>query len=245
MLGEGQKLTRKALLANLGQDPSSGFMNKATFSPQAGRRVYSQQVHAMPDLTYELQATGLVCGVDEAGRGPCAGPLCVAAVILNYSQIPKGIKDSKTLSEARRFALEAEIKSQALAFAVVTISPQDIDRLNVLQATFLGMQMAIEKLSLRAQHALIDGNQAPKLDIPSTTIVKGDTKSLSIAAASILAKTQRDRIMIGLDDVYPHYGFRTHKGYQTVGHLAALHIHGPSPVHRRTWATLKALKWNK
>jgi ribonuclease HII len=195
----------------------------------------------MVDLTHELSVGGLVCGVDEAGRGPCAGPLCVAAVILNTAKIPDGINDSKALPEARRFALEPEIKTAALAWSVITVTIEEIDALNILGATMVGMARAVAALTPAAGHALIDGNRCPKLDIPATALVGGDARSLSIAAASILAKTARDRIMIELDSAYPMYGFKKHKGYQAEAHLDALRLHGPSPVHRRSWSTIREL----
>ncbi|HVZ29892.1 MAG TPA: ribonuclease HII [Asticcacaulis sp.] len=195
----------------------------------------------MVDLTHELTLGGLVCGVDEAGRGPCAGPLCVAAVILDPGRLPDGIDDSKALTEARRFALEPEIKAAAIAWSVVTVTIEEIDTLNILGATLHGMARAVETLTPAAHYALIDGNRCPKLTIPSTTLVGGDALSLSIAAASILAKTARDRIMIELDAVYPVYGFKKHKGYQAEAHLEALRQHGPSPVHRKSWSTIREL----
>ncbi len=195
----------------------------------------------MVDFSHELSLGGLVCGVDEAGRGPCAGPLCVAAVILDPLRIPQGIDDSKALTEATRFALEPQIKAAAIAWSVITITPEEIDTLNILAATMAGMARSVDALSPAAQHALIDGNRCPTLTIPSTPLIGGDALSLSIAAASILAKTARDRIMIELDDVYPVYGFKKHKGYQAATHLEALRLHGPSPVHRRSWATIREL----
>ncbi len=195
----------------------------------------------MVDFSHEASLDGLVCGVDEAGRGPCAGPLCVAAVILDPSRLPAGIDDSKALTEARRFALEPEIKAAAVAWSVVTVTVEEIDTLNILAATMAGMSRAVEALAPAAHHALIDGNRCPRLAIPSTALVGGDARSLSIAAASILAKTARDRIMIELDGVYPVYGFKKHKGYQAEAHLEALRIHGASPVHRRSWATIRDL----
>jgi len=195
----------------------------------------------MVDFSHELNLGGLVCGVDEAGRGPCAGPLCVSAVILDAARMPEGIDDSKALTEGRRFRLEPEIKAAAIAWSVITITPEEIDALNILGATMAGMVRAVEALAPAAHHALIDGNRCPKLPIPSTALVGGDARSFSIAAASILAKTARDRIMIELDEVYPVYGFKKHKGYQAAMHLDALKLHGPSPVHRRSWATIKEL----
>jgi ribonuclease HII len=196
---------------------------------------------AMPDLSFESQLNGYVCGVDEAGRGPCAGPLCVAAVILDRNKIPDMIRDSKKLSESHRFKLEPLIKQSAIAWSVVEVSCEQIDAMNILQATMWGMAEAVIRLSVTAHHALIDGNKAPKLSIPSHPIVKGDDRSLSIAAASILAKTARDRIMIEMDSIYPVYGFKKHKGYQAEAHLEAIRLHGPSPIHRRSWATVRNL----
>lgn len=195
----------------------------------------------MVDYSYESSLLGRVCGVDEAGRGPCAGPLCVAAVILDPRAIPAGINDSKALGEKQRFALEPQIKAAAIAWSVVTVTVEEIDRLNILWATMEGMKRAVEALAPVAHHALIDGNRCPKLAIPSTAIVKGDALSFSIAAASILAKTARDRIMIEMHDLYPVYGFKSHKGYQAESHLDALRTHGPCAIHRTTWATIRDL----
>ena len=200
----------------------------------------------MVDFSHELRVAAgsgnLVCGVDEAGRGPCAGPVCVAAVILRPDRVPEGINDSKALSEARRFALETEIKAAAVAWSVITVPVEEIDTLNILHATMAGMSRAVEALVPAAHHALIDGNRCPPLRISSTAVIGGDALSLSIAAASILAKTARDRIMIELDAVYPMYGFKKHKGYQAGAHLEALRQHGPSPVHRKSWATIRDLQ---
>lgn len=195
----------------------------------------------MADLFHESLLSGRVCGVDEAGRGPCAGPLCVAAVILDPNHIPDGIDDSKALREARRFELEPQIKAAAVAWSVVTMAVEEIDCLNILAATMQGMARAVAGLDPPADYALIDGNRCPNLSIPATALVGGDALSLSIAAASILAKTARDRIMIELDAVYPQYGFKKHKGYQAASHLQALRQHGPSPVHRTSWATIRQL----
>ena len=195
----------------------------------------------MVDLSHEIRIGGRVCGVDEAGRGPCAGPLCVSAVILDAGRLPEGIDDSKALTEAQRFALEPRIKAAAIAWSVVTVTVEEIDSMNILAATMAGMARAVAELAPCAHHALIDGNRCPKLAIPSTAVVKGDSLSLSIAAASILAKTARDRIMIEMDAVYPVYGFKKHKGYQAETHLEALRIHGPSPIHRMSWATIRDL----
>ena len=195
----------------------------------------------MVDFSHEMRIGGLVCGVDEAGRGPCAGPLCVSAVILDGARRPEGIDDSKALTEAQRFALEPQIKA-AVAWSVVTVTVEEIDTMNILAATMAGMARAVAELLPAAHHALIDGNRCPKLAIPSTPLIGGDALSFSIAAASILAKTARDRIMIELHDVYPVYGFKKHKGYQAAAHLDALRQHGPSPVHRKSWATIRDLE---
>lgn len=193
------------------------------------------------EQSLKLGRRRFVCGVDEAGRGPCAGPLCVSAVILDPACLPEGIDDSKALTEARRFALEPQIKAAAIAWSVVTVTVDEIDVLNILGATMAGMARAVETLAPAAHHALIDGNRCPKLAIPSTPVIKGDSLSLSIAAASILAKTARDRIMIEMDAIYPVYGFKKHKGYQAEAHLEALRLHGPSPIHRSSWATIRDL----
>ncbi|MDI7774897.1 ribonuclease HII [Asticcacaulis sp. EMRT-3] len=199
----------------------------------------------MADFSYELALSGLVCGVDEAGRGPCAGPVCVAAVILDPARVPEGITDSKMLTEKRRFELEPQIKASAIAWSVVHMSIDDIETLNIFGATMEGMRRCVAALNPCADHALIDGNKCPPLTIPSTAIVKGDLKSLSIAAASILAKTARDRHMIEMDALYPVYGFKKHKGYQSELHLEALRLHGPCPIHRPSWATLRNLGDNE
>lgn len=184
---------------------------------------------------------GLVCGVDEAGRGPWAGPVSAGAVILNPDDLPPGIDDSKALTEKRRFAMEPQIKARALAWGVGFASVQEIADLNILQATGLAMCRAIEALHLTPAAALVDGNYRFKLPCDVQTVVKGDSLSLSIAAASILAKTARDRLMIELDTQYPGYGFARHKGYNAPVHAAALKALGPCPEHRPSWAPIRAL----
>jgi ribonuclease HII len=184
---------------------------------------------------------GLVCGVDEAGRGPWAGPVSAGAVILNPDDLPPGIDDSKALTHARREALEIEIKARALAWGVGFASVEEIDELNILHATGLAMRRAIEALAIAPAAALVDGNYRFRLPCPIQTVVKGDSLSLSIAAASILAKTARDRLMVELDETYPGYGFAGHKGYNAPIHAAALKALGPSPAHRRSWAPIRAL----
>ena len=198
-----------------------------------------------PTLMLELESratwNGPVCGVDEAGRGPWAGPVSAAAVILNPDDLPPGIDDSKALTEKRRAALEPEIKARALAWGVGFASVEEIEELNILHATGLAMCRAIEALSIKPAIALVDGNYRFKLPCDVTTVVKGDSLSLSIAAASILAKTARDRLMIELDGQYPGYGFASHKGYNAPLHQQALKALGPCPAHRPSWAPIKAL----
>lgn len=184
---------------------------------------------------------GLVCGVDEAGRGPWAGPVSAGAVILSADDIPEGIDDSKALNEKRRDALAIEIKARAVAWGVGFASPDEIEDLNILQATGLAMCRAIEALQVQPRAALVDGNYRFKLPCDIETVVKGDSRSLSIAAASILAKTERDRIMIEADALYPGYGFASHKGYNAPIHQSALKAMGPCPLHRRSWAPIRAL----
>ena len=178
----------------------------------------------------------LICGVDEAGRGPLAGPVCAAAVILPPDLELEGLNDSKKLSEKRREALYPLICEQALAYGIAFASEQEIDELNILQATFLAMRRAVGQLGLKPDLALVDGNREPDFgDIPVRTIIKGDSRSANIAAASILAKVTRDRFMLEQDAVYPQYGFAVHKGYGTKRHYAALREYGPCPIHRQTF----------
>jgi ribonuclease HII len=183
-----------------------------------------------------------VAGVDEAGRGPLAGPLAVAAVILDPDRPIAGLNDSKKLSEARREALFPLIIERALAFCVVLIEPDEIDRLNIFQATMTGMSRAVAGLKPAAHEALIDGNKLPK-DLPcrGRAIVGGDALEPAISAASILAKVSRDRLMVALDAVHPGYGFAVHKGYPTPAHLAALQQLGPCVQHRRSFAPVRRL----
>ncbi len=192
----------------------------------------------MPSL---LLPDGLVCGVDEAGRGPLAGPVVAAAVILDPQRPVEGLNDSKKLSAKRREALAVAIRERALAWAVAEASVEEIDRINILQASFLAMRRAVEGLTLRPEKALIDGNRCPALDCPAEAIVGGDGKVASIAAASILAKTVRDAGMLLLHADYPMYGFDRHMGYPTAFHLQTLREHGPSPVHRRSYAPVAQL----
>ena len=196
----------------------------------------------MPDLLLEtFHATRLslshllVCGVDEAGRGPWAGPVSAAAVILDRACLPIGINDSKKLTEARRNQLFDEILRVAVASCVVMVDAATIDKINILAATHLAMAQAVAGLGMLPSLALIDGNRAPNLTCPAITIVKGDALSLSIGAASILAKVTRDRFMIQADANYPGYGFAKHKGYGVPEHRAALAKLGPCPLHRMSF----------
>jgi len=182
---------------------------------------------------------GLMAGVDEAGRGPLAGPVVAAAVILDDQQPIKGLADSKVLSAKRREALFDEIRAKALCLCIAEASPAEIDALNILQATMLAMRRAVEGLRLRPIKVLVDGNRLPVLMIPAEAIVKGDAKVRAISAASILAKVTRDRQCLAMHEIYPAYGFATHKGYPTAEHMAALRAHGASPWHRRTFAPVR------
>ena len=184
---------------------------------------------------------GLACGVDEAGRGPLAGPVVAAAVILDPLNPISGLNDSKKLSAKRRDALAVEIRAKALAWSVAEASVEEIDRINILQASLLAMRRAVEGLKIQPETALIDGNRCPQLACPAEAVVGGDGKVASIAAASILAKTVRDAGMLLLHAEYPMYGFDRHMGYPTALHLQALREHGPSPVHRRSYAPVAQL----
>jgi ribonuclease HII len=186
-------------------------------------------------------ASEVICGVDEAGRGPLAGPVFAAAVILNPARPIDGLRDSKKLTEARRDELAIEIKANALAWSIAQCSEDEIDTLNILQATMLAMRRAVEGLRLAPTLALIDGNRCPVISIRSEAIVKGDDKVPAISAASILAKTARDAALLVLHGQYPNYGFDQHKGYPTEMHLERLRLHGVSPVHRKSYAPVRIL----
>jgi len=183
----------------------------------------------------------LTCGVDEAGRGPLAGPVFAAAVILDPARPIAGLRDSKKLSEARRDELALQIRENALAWSIAQCSESEIDALNILQATMLAMQRAIDTLGFTPTRALIDGNRCPPCAMPAEAVIKGDDKVPAISAASILAKTARDAALILLHRQYPHYGFDQHKGYPTSLHLERLQLHGVSPVHRKSFAPVRAL----
>ena len=197
------------------------------------------------DLTPEeaalIAGKMIYCGVDEAGAGPLCGDVLAAAVILDPDSPIPGLTDSKKLSEKKREYLFDIIREQAVDFAIARATVEEIDRINILKARMLAMTRAVAALELPCQHALIDGNRLPELRIPATAIVKGDAKVAAISAASVLAKVQRDREMIEWDKKYPEYGFARHKGYGTKAHLAALQEHGPTPIHRCSYAPIKAL----
>ena len=189
------------------------------------------------EIEEQLHQQGImcICGVDEAGRGPLAGPVCAAAVILpDHLEIP-GLNDSKKLTDKRRRELFPIIKEQAIAYGIGLASHEEIDEINILQATFLAMQRAIDQLEGKADFALIDGNREKDFGLPVMTVVKGDSRSANIAAASILAKVTRDDILEEQAKLYPQYGFEIHKGYGTKAHYEALRTYGPSPIHRMTF----------
>lgn len=194
----------------------------------------------MPDYSYEEAAREkgytLICGVDEAGRGPLSGPVCAAAVILPEGCEIAGLNDSKKLSEKARERLFPQIVEKAVAYHVAYASVEEIEKYNILEATYIAMNRAIEGLITAADFALIDGNRIPRdIKIPCETVVKGDAKSMSIAAASVLAKVSRDRLMLEIDRKYPEYNFKKHKGYGTAEHVAAIKEYGPCPVHRMSF----------
>jgi ribonuclease HII len=196
----------------------------------------------MPDFAHELRHhPGLVAGVDEAGRGPLAGPVVAAAVILDRDDCPDGLNDSKQLTAARRAVLEVEIRARAVCFGIGIATVEEIDELKILWATMLAMTRAVEALGRDCAHILVDGNRCPKWRHASTAIVAGDAKCLSIAAASIIAKETRDRMMVEAARTHPHYGWDTNKGYGSARHLAALREHGPTPLHRRSFAPVRQM----
>lgn len=184
---------------------------------------------------YYEQGIRLICGVDEAGRGPLAGPVCAAAVILPANVEIPGLNDSKKLSDKKRRELYPIIKEKAVAYGIAFADHKEIDEINILQATYLAMERAINQLSIKPEFALIDGNRAKDFGIPVETVVHGDSLSASIAAASVLAKVTRDDLMLEMAKEYPEYQFEIHKGYGTKAHYAALTEYGPSPIHRMTF----------
>ena len=177
----------------------------------------------------------IICGVDEAGRGPLAGPVCAAAVILPKGLEIPGLTDSKKLTDKKRRELFPVIKEQAIAYGIGLASHDEIDEINILQATYLAMERALAQLTVKPDIALIDGNRAKDFALPVRTVVKGDSLSMNIAAASILAKVTRDDLMLELAEKYPQYGFEVHKGYGTKAHYEALRAHGASEIHRKTF----------
>ncbi len=185
--------------------------------------------------SFYAQGVQVICGVDEAGRGPLAGPVCAAAVILPPHLEISGLTDSKKLSDKKRRELFPIIQEHAIAWGIGMASEKEIDEINILQATFLAMQRALDQLNVKPDLALIDGNREKDFGIPVKTVVKGDSLSMNIAAASILAKVARDDLMVKQAETYPQYGFEIHKGYGTKAHYAALTEHGPSPIHRMTF----------
>jgi ribonuclease HII len=186
-------------------------------------------------------ASGRICGIDEAGRGPLAGPVVAAAVILDPGRRINGLRDSKVLNSARREELAARIRERALAFAVAEASVEEIDALNILQASLLAMRRAVDALPVVPEYALVDGNQMPRLTVPGRAIVSGDALEPAISAASILAKTARDALMRSLDALHPGYGFAQHMGYGTPGHLDCLQRLGPCVLHRRSFAPVRSV----
>lgn len=184
---------------------------------------------------YYAQGLQLVCGVDEAGRGPLAGPVCAAAVILPANLEIPGLNDSKKLTDKKRRDLFPVIQEKAIAYGIAMADHAEVDEINILQATFLAMERALQQLSVRPEIALIDGNREKDFGLPVETIVHGDSRSASIAAASVLAKVTRDDYMLQMAEVYPGYGFEVHKGYGTKAHYAALESLGASPIHRMTF----------
>lgn len=188
----------------------------------------------------ELKGYKAICGVDEAGRGPLAGPVCAAAVILPPNTIIDGVNDSKKLTEKKREALFDVIKETAVSYSIAYASVEEIESINILNATMLAMKRAVEGLDVKADYAMIDGNKMPPLDIDGETIVKGDAKSMSIACASILAKVSRDRLLYEYAQEYPQYQFDKHKGYGTAAHREAILEYGPCPYHRMSF--LKKIK---
>ena len=204
------------------------------------RRSSRSRPFRLEELGPGWEAPGLVAGVDEAGRGPLAGPVVAAAVILDDLQPIRGLADSKALTALRRERLHDEIRARALCCSVAQASVEEIDRLNILQATMLAMRRAVDGLRLTPHRVVVDGNRVPVLRMPVAAVVKGDAKVAAISAASILAKVTRDRLCDDLHQRFPHYGFDGHKGYPTPAHLAALREHGPCPEHRRSYAPVRA-----
>lgn len=201
----------------------------------------SRKSSGFEQLGLDWNGQGLMAGVDEAGRGPLAGPVIAAAVMLNDADPVQGLADSKALSEKKRERLFDEIRAKALCFCIAEASVEEIDRLNILQATMLAMRRAVEGLRLKPAMVLVDGNRLPILKVAAEAIVKGDAKVAAISAASILAKVTRDRQCLLMAETYPEHGFAKHKGYPTAEHLAALQTHGVTPWHRRSFGPVRAV----
>ncbi|WP_369986243.1 ribonuclease HII [Thalassolituus sp.] len=202
----------------------------------------NSQVQELTEEESALLENGLIyCGVDEAGAGPLCGDVVAAAVILNPDDPIPELTDSKKLTEKKRERLFDEIREKAVDFCVASASVEEIDRLNILNARMLAMTRAVEGLRLPCDHALIDGNKLPKLNIPATALIKGDARVAAISAASVLAKVQRDRDMVAMEERFPGYGFAKHKGYGTKMHLEALEALGPCEIHRRSYSPVKRL----
>ena len=199
----------------------------------------SQRSSGAEQRALDFDVPGLVAGVDEAGRGPLAGPVVAAAVILDPARRIRGLADSKVLTPLRREALDEEIRAKALCVAVGAASVEEIDTLNILRATLLAMRRAVEALRLRPVKVLVDGNQLPVLQVRAECIIGGDARVKAISAASIIAKVHRDRLCLQLDALHPQYGFAQHKGYASPDHLAALRTHGACAVHRRSFAPVR------
>lgn len=196
----------------------------------------------MEPFVSQIYFGDLLAGTDEAGRGPLAGEVVAAAVILNPKRPIVGLNDSKKLSEKKREALFIEIKEKALAFGIASATVEEIDQLNILHASMLAMSRAVAQLSVAPEHVLVDGNRLPlNLPCPAEAVVKGDARHEAIAAASILAKVTRDRMIVEASMHYPQYGFKKHKGYPTAQHLEALNLHGITPLHRRSFAPVKKI----
>ncbi len=215
--------------------------SRASLVPSAGKRPAKSAPVVCEQVPLLWDVPGLVAGVDEAGRGPLAGPVVAAAVILDEQNPIKGLADSKKLTALRRDKLYDEIRARALCVGVGQASVEEIDRLNILQATMLAMQRAIASLRLKPSMALIDGNRIPTLDMLAEAIVQGDAKVPAISAASIIAKVTRDRLCLLMHENYPEFGFDGHKGYGSAGHMAALQTHGATSEHRRSFAPVREL----
>ena len=201
----------------------------------------SKKSSTVEQVPFRWSKPGLIAGVDEAGRGPLAGPVVAAAVILDDLNPIKGLADSKKLTPLKRERLFDEIRARALCFSIAEASVEEIDQINILQATMLAMQRAVQGLRLKPAKVLVDGNRLPKLDVLAEAIVRGDDKEPAISAASILAKVHRDRWCVHYHEQYPAYGFAGHKGYGTAEHLAALRQHGACPQHRRSFSPVAAV----